>query len=139
MSNVIFFIFQITSKYSNRIRQKVLNLFDTFGTPKIKMGDFLEGSNEYRAKQARARSFFSGKRELNMTEIEKVAEFFNKPLEYFLYEDSDARQVAGRDNNGIMIQNGHGGVVTVTSHDKDLIEQIIGLSEEKKEAIKRLL
>jgi hypothetical protein len=63
------------------------------GTPKIKMGEILGVPKEKTnyAKTYRMRSFFGNlKRErIEKDSLEKVAAFFEKPIEFFLMESTD--------------------------------------------------
>lgn len=91
MNQMVFFSTSPMIDY-NRIRQKVRTLVKAKGMKKTKLGDVLGGykpGEDKRVQINRANRFLSGdKAEISVRELERLAEFFDKTLEWFL-EDQD--------------------------------------------------
>jgi len=73
-----------------RVRDKVVDLVKAMGISKTKLGEVLGGekTDDPRVKINRATRFLSGEQKrISLQEINALAEFFGKPVEWFLFDE----------------------------------------------------
>src|SRR5688500_8005826 len=78
------------------VREKVVNLVRTMGISKTKLGEVLGGEkgDDPRVKINRASRFLSGaQKRISLQEINALAEFFGKSVEWFLFEEQQAAHI----------------------------------------------
>lgn len=76
---------------SNGVRQKVIQLMKELGIKKTRLGEILgEGKKEEvnQQKYLRADRFLRSTSEIGIDKLVKVAQFFGKPLSFFLTQNS---------------------------------------------------
>ena len=74
------------------VRNRVLSLLKEKGISKTKLGEVLGTTKQdARIKIARANRFLTGaKKNISIKDINKLAEFFERPSEYFLFGESSS-------------------------------------------------
>ena len=87
MDEVSFFLTvenSMNQELSIIVRQKTKALIRKRGVTVTRLGEVLGSKNDRRSKYSMGERFLSGRRKVSLRDIERLADFFEKPLTYFI-------------------------------------------------------
>ena len=123
-----------------QVVQQVLRLTKKLGITKKRLGEILNGdkkSHDYRIDTARADRFLKGQKKITLADINILSDFFEKPFEYFLMDNS--QKFSNNDGNQTIIQNNRGGQISVKNGDEKLVKKILDLENGDKKMLTEIL
>lgn len=130
-------------KYSNIVIQQTNKITKEMGIPKNKLGqilydDFENRERDYNVHIHRATRFLTNKTKINLEHIERLANFFNKPVEWFLGINTENTNQS-HNTNSVVVGNNNSNTNINGMDRKTLIEQVLKLDRESQEVIFNLL